>query len=289
MKILYISKGDHVDYQDDCLSIGLKELFESNVVDINKRSHIYDTYDVEKAKTLYGKGMSVTRVIPDIEVDRTDIKNKIKTKYFDFIVYGSIWRCAADIEQVLQYYPKNRVIVVDGEDEQNIHKTFDLGILYFKRELIYKADRLYPISFAIPTNKVVTNTTKMRPCSICTPLDRKTYIYNNERDYYDGYRESCFGVTVKKAGWDCMRHYEILANDCVPVFPDLYKCPELTMVHFPKKLCNDVLCKFENKNTYPAHYFNVYDEYKEMFREHTIKYNTTKALAIYFIDTITKF
>jgi hypothetical protein len=289
MKILYISKGDRVDYQDDCLSIGLKELFESNVVDINKRSHIYDTYDVEKAKTLYGKGMSVTRVIPDIEVDRTDIKNKIKTKYFDFIVYGSIWRCAADIEQVLQYYPKNRVIVVDGEDEQNIHKTFDLGILYFKRELIYKADRLYPISFAIPTNKVVTNTTKTRPYSICTPLDRKTYIYNNERDYYDGYRESCFGVTVKKAGWDCMRHYEILANDCIPVFPDLYKCPELTMVHFPKKLCNDVLCKFGNKNTYPAHYFNVYDEYKEMFREHTIKYNTTKALAIYFIDTITKF
>jgi hypothetical protein len=79
--------------------------------------------------------MTVTRVLPDLEVDRTDITSKIKNRYFDFIVYGSIWRCDDYIQKILQYYPKNQVIAVDGEDETNIHKNFDLGILYFKRKI----------------------------------------------------------------------------------------------------------------------------------------------------------
>ena len=41
MKILYLTKGDHVDYQDDCLLIGLRELFGADVVDYNKRDHNY--------------------------------------------------------------------------------------------------------------------------------------------------------------------------------------------------------------------------------------------------------
>lgn len=286
MKILYISKGDHVDYQDDCLSIGLKELFGADVVDVNKREHIYHTYDKNKALTLYGKGMSVTRVLPDLKVDRTDIGSKIKNRYFDLIVYGSIWRCNSDIEQVLQYYPKNRVIVVDGEDETHINNAYDLGIPYFKRELIYNTTNLFPISFAIPTNKLTKNTTKTRAFAICDPMDRSTYIYNTEEDYYNGYREACFGKTMKKAGWDCMRHYEILANDCIPMFFSLRQCPEKTMTTFPKELFYELENSLGGKHTYPAHYYNVYEEYKERFREHTEKYCTTKTLAQYVINTI---
>ena len=90
MKILYLTKGDHVDYQNDAVLIGLKELFGADVVDYNKQEHNYTTYDAEKASKLYGMGMTVTRVLPDLEVDRTDITSKIKNKYFDYIVYGSI-------------------------------------------------------------------------------------------------------------------------------------------------------------------------------------------------------
>ena len=39
MKILYLTKGDHVDYQNDCLHIGLKEIFGTDVVDYNKQAH----------------------------------------------------------------------------------------------------------------------------------------------------------------------------------------------------------------------------------------------------------
>ena len=37
MKILYLTKGDHVDYQNDALLIGLKELFGADVLDLNKQ------------------------------------------------------------------------------------------------------------------------------------------------------------------------------------------------------------------------------------------------------------
>lgn len=282
MKILYLTKGDHVDYQDDCLLIGLRELFGAEVIDYNKRDHNYESYDKQAAKSLYGMGMSVSRVLPDIKVDRTDITSKIKNKYFDYIVYGSIWRCSDYIDKILEYYPKNKVIAVDGEDETNIHKIFDLGVPYFKRELIHNHERLFPISFAIPTSKVNFNKDKLKDFSYITPLNRKTYIYNNEEDYYKDYNEARLGVTVKKAGWDCMRHYEILANGCLPYFIDIEKCPNQTMVHFPKELCIDLITQMTTKST-PAVYENLVDK----FEQHLLNNNTTKALANYFTKTVT--
>ena len=63
-----------------------------------------------------------------------------------------------------------------------------------------------------------------------------TYIYTNETDYYAEYERSLFAVTKCKGGWDCMRHYEILANGCVPYFEDIERCPQKTMVLFPREL-----------------------------------------------------
>lgn len=280
MKILYVSKGDHVDYQDDCLCIGLKELFGADVIDVNKRSHIYTSYSNEAAKNLYGMGMTVSRVLPDLEVDRTDIGSKIKHRYFDLVVYGSIWRCNSDIQKVLEYYPKHKIAVVDGEDETNIHQIFNLNIPYFKRELVFKHDRLFPISFALPTSKVNFDGIKEREIAICDPRDRLTYIYKNEKDYYNGYRESKYAFTMKKAGWDCLRHYEILGNGCLPIFLDIDKCPNLTMNNFPKTLALEVLDEY-TKNKLPN-----YNEYAPRFKDHFMLNMTTEAIAKNFINTL---
>jgi hypothetical protein len=43
-------------------------------------------------------------------------------------------------------------------------------------------------------------------------------------------------MTTKKAGWDCMRHYEILANNCIPYFQNIEECPSNTMALFDKKM-----------------------------------------------------
>ena len=68
MKILYISKKagkpiDMVDYQDDCLFIGLKELFGEDVVDVNPRIHIYKDFPYDEARNQYGKGFTVTEKV----------------------------------------------------------------------------------------------------------------------------------------------------------------------------------------------------------------------------------
>lgn len=283
MKILYITKGDHVDYQDDCLFIGLRELFGSDVVDYNKRDHNYVTYDETAASKLYGMGMSVSRVLPDIEVDRTDITSKIKNKFFDYVVYGSIWRCNDYLSKILEYYSPNQIVAVDGEDETDIHTSHKQGILYFKRELTENKDGIFPISFSLPTSKInFVKTNKTRPKAICDPRDRSTYIYKNERDYYGGYAESQFAVTTSKAGWDCMRHYEILGNGCIPWFINLKNCPKQTMVSFPKQLCLNVQEKFE-QGIGPE---TIYEDYISLFEDHVINNNTTKAEATKFVNTI---
>jgi hypothetical protein len=282
MKILYLTKGDHVDYQNDALLIGLKELFGADVLDLNKQEHNYENYDVERASKLYGMGMTVTRVLPDLNVDRTDITSKIVNRYFDYIVYGSIWRCSDYLDEILKYYPTNKIIAIDGEDETNIHPSYNKGIVYFKRELIYDKPRLFPINFAIPMCKINFNTSKVKDQAFITPLDKSTYIYKNEKDYYNDYNQSRFGVTVKKAGWDCLRHYEILGNGCIPVFHNIDKCPDLTMKFFPKKECLDVLTDLQNKET-PE---NVYNKHIESFKQALYQNCTTTAIAKRLLNTL---
>jgi hypothetical protein len=281
MKILYLTNGNDVDYQNDCLLIGLRQVLGTNLVDYNKQHHNYISYDAKKTSSFHGKGMTVCRVLEDLPIDRTDITSKLKNKYFDYIVYGSIWRCSDHLQKISEIYPKNKIILVDGEDHNFINKEFERGVLYFKRELINEHSRLFPISFAIPDMKINFKTQKLRDFSFITPKDTKTYIYDNESEYYNDYGQSRFGVTMKKGGWDCMRHYEILANGCIPHFLNIENCPVHTMKNFPKKLCAEINSKIDILDK-----SELYDMYIEKFKSHLLKNNTTKCLANYFIDKI---
>ena len=96
---------------------------------------------------------------------------------------------------------------------------------------------LFPITFSIPYEKIVKGIpVKTKIISNLIPGKLETYIYNTEEEYYNEYKTSYFATTCKKAGWDCMRHYEILANGCIPYFIDIEKCPENTMALLPKQL-----------------------------------------------------
>ena len=107
--------------------------------------------------------------------------------------------------------------------------------------------KLYPITFPVPECKIIDDkidkhfSNKTRWLAFIRPDRRGTYIYHDEKSYYNDYRSSFFAYTSKKAGWDCMRHYEILANGCIPLFRDLNKCPENTMTHFPKQLVMEAM------------------------------------------------
>ena len=73
------------------------------------------------------------------------------------------------------------------------------------------------------------------------PGVKATYTFTEEDEYYKDYNTSLFGLTWKKLGWDCFRHYEILFSNSLPIFPDIDKCPPLTMFNFPKNICAKIL------------------------------------------------
>jgi hypothetical protein len=73
------------------------------------------------------------------------------------------------------------------------------------------------------------------------PGDTSNYLFGagEESDYYNMYRQSMFALTTKKGGWDCLRHYEILAAGCIPIFENLDACPPDTLASFPKELLRE--------------------------------------------------
>jgi hypothetical protein len=131
-------------------------------------------------------------------------------------------------------------------------------IKYFKRELIsggfsYGLDRFLPptlhqliplpnhifsISFSIPKEKIYHTDpeTKIKDFpqhlvdqeianhiqnSLHSPTGSNIYSFSTEEEYYQDLRQSRYGITTKRAGWDCLRHYELAANGCVLCFRDL--------------------------------------------------------------------
>jgi len=283
MKILFISAGDNIDYQADCLFVGLREMFGAEVVDANKHHHAYLSHPEAACRQMYGMGMSVTRLLDDIEVDRTDIEAKIRTRYFDLIVFGSIFRNVDFLELVIGNYPADKIIAVDGEDHGRINTlALDFGMLYFKRELSLLQESILPINFAMPTSRFKPNLfNKTRDFSICDPRDRSTYIYKDEASYYGGYREARLAVTTKKSGWDCMRHYEIIANGALPVFLDVEACPAATMVSYEKARCKKIIEDLALKMS-PA---DIYEKHAWAMFSHALVHNTTSALGEYLVNS----
>jgi hypothetical protein len=163
-------------------------------------------------------------------------------------------------------------------------------ILFSWFEVGYSQEKPFPIQFGIPEVKIVHKIPeKTRDFAYIIPGDLKTYIYTEELDYYRGYQQAYFAVTCKKGGWDCMRHYEILANGCIPYFIDLDKCDDDTMVFLPKSLIKEAMNlpgvsflkidfdKFDKKK---------YNEILIKLLNYTRRYLTTKAMAMYLLRQI---
>lgn len=248
MKILFIAKGDLPDYQSDAVFHGGRTLFGENFIDANQIWYMYEDLKnqywkqrVPNEGKSYGRGFTLCGNLKNLPINRDNIKKRILDKEFDYIVYGSFVRCNDYIQDVAKVYPPNKVVLIDGEDNQIIQKQFlKIGNL-FKRELVSKSfKRLHPINFGIPLSKIVEKVSeKTQDWGTVIPGKMDTYIFFDEKSYYEDYQKSYFALTHKKGGWDCLRHYEILANGCVPYFPDIGHCPELTMYNFPKELCEE--------------------------------------------------
>jgi hypothetical protein len=289
MKILYItnhleiakaSGGFINDYQNDLVFYGLRELFGDDVVDSTQIISLYKEYEGKIPQQNLWGGMTTFWLIRDNNIDRTNIEEKIKDRYYDLIIYGAIKRCKNYYDLVSQYYPANKVILIDGNDESDLDPLYHKH-LYFKRELIEDHKNLLPITFGIPTDKLATTTVlKTQEYATCIPGQPETYIFKSEQPYYEDYQKSYYGVTMKKAGWDCMRHYEILGNNCIPYFVGLEDCPKNTLANLPKELlleAKDLARNFDEQK-----YFLILNE---LF-DYTKNNLTTKNLANYILSKI---
>jgi hypothetical protein len=226
---------------------------------------------------LWGKGFTSTFLIDKDTTDRTNIKEKIKDKYFDLIIYGAVKRCLDYYDLVSSIYPNNKIFLIDGDDFGDVN-LLSSKHPYFKRELI--SNKFIPIHFAIPECKITqTFLNKTQEYGSIIP-GQDGYKFDIEQEYYNDYNKSYFGVTMKKAGWDCMRHYEILANHCVPYFLDLESCPKQTLTNLPKELlieARELALNFDQSK---------YDTILNELFNYTKNNLTTKHLAKYILNYV---
>ncbi len=273
--VLFIT-GPSEDYLADGILHGLRSLYGSAVVDYPKCEPLYKNCPNKIFAKIRGHGFTLYRTLDDIEVDRFDIINRLRSGAFDLVVFGNIQRNYATFVEWLPWLQPKSTILLDGEDVQSLapyagywwrrraywsfpkaHKRF----IYFKREwgpntLHYRFYRLlplflcntfydrlhiYPISFSIPESHIIKDITKKTKEFAAHIVDPEIavlfgnhsskYHFTQEAEYYADLQTSRFGITTKRSGWDCLRHYEMAANGCVPCFRDLDLKPSKCAPH----------------------------------------------------------
>ena len=142
----------------------------------------------------------------------------------------------------------------------------------------------YPISFSYchPVEKTIPP--KEKTLATIVPGDFSTYIFHDEAIYYQDYQKSKFGLTKCKGGWDCMRHLEILANRCLPLFEDIESCPRYTMIHHPKELYHEINQRKTELENDPS----LYETYVHKLTDHFNKHLTGEQMVNYVLDVLDK-
>ena len=157
---------------------------------------------------------------------------------------------------------------------------YDIHI-YFNRILSlhnnFQHHNIFPISYSIPEELFTCSQKKTQLVADLIPGKLETYIYNDTDSYYAMYGRANFGITHKKYGWDCLRHYEILANNCIPQFKNLCQCPKNTMITFPKRLI-----QLANKNINQL----SFDKYRKSIYRLSKNVLTCKFSAQYLLDVL---
>jgi hypothetical protein len=117
--------------------------------------------------------------------------------------------------------------------------------LYFLPNFIQRwllPKNVYRISFSIPASKISfidlnfkikyftgnvvdEDFVNLFPEIQLIPLGVGLYKFTNENEYYKDIQNSKFGITTKRSGWDCLRHYEYAANGSVLCFKNYHLKP----------------------------------------------------------------
>jgi hypothetical protein len=248
------------DYLTDAIYLEMKSRDDFEVYDCPAMLHMYSD-SITDRNNITGQGFTLRKKLkgePNI-ISVEDTISKIKSNYFDLVITDSrtmnkwwsdrrlspFYENSVVLKNILlDCYPKNKIILLDGEDQsESILSDFYGKSLYFKRELNTKDDKLNPVGYCFPQQYFRKSTIedKIKSTATVIPGIKSTYIFNNEDEFYEDYTKSLFGLTWRKLGWDCFRHHEIIFSSCLPIFPDINECPEHTLTRYPKDICKKIL------------------------------------------------
>ncbi|CAK8987664.1 unnamed protein product [Durusdinium trenchii] len=163
--------------------------------------------------------------------------------------------------------------------------------------------RFLPVSFAIPKEDVLPCVPeKFMDFAPLVPGLEESYVFPmtsyGEMEYKRMYRESRFGVTKRRAGWETMRIYEILACGSVPYIHAANEIPDAALVYVNKTLLRQAQQLVANAGQPPRDAFSTptvdsldLTKYVALAAEllrHTQQHLTTEALAKYILTSYGK-
>ncbi|MDR3458560.1 MAG: hypothetical protein P4N60_14005 [Verrucomicrobiae bacterium] len=213
MKILFITAPMY-DYLQDSLLVGFRDVFGADCVDWPRKAMMYGEFP-----SVYGRGFTVwSQPIPDVPRAARALPADV-----DLVIYSSYRRqMPIDWRVLVRNRDKApRVVYLDGYDDPFIEPG---PRPYFKRELMAPAPGVLPTGFCVPDRLVrpldVAGKTQLHQTHVQDAefTSETGYKFTEEKDYYDDLARSFFGLTMRKGGWDCMRHYEILAAGALVMF-----------------------------------------------------------------------
>ncbi len=239
MKVLALSDGLY-DYMTATVVLGLVRLLGNNAYFYPRLPYLESAWCEENSAmlgTFWGRGFTMTAHLDrDYSLPREQVTSLLEQGHFDLVIYTRAWGSLPFFNLVLQRYNRDQVVFIDGEDHQSLKLPLTSLGSYFKRELSVYHPKIMPINFGLPDGLVRDPISRpSRRIATVDPRDRSTYIFSTQDTYYDDYQNSYYAITIKKGGWDCLRHYEIMGMGCVPLFLDIRDCPVFTLYDFPKE------------------------------------------------------
>lgn len=89
-RILFLCPG-HQDYLADGILHGLRAILGTDAVDYPKSQHLYVTASDSTRSRLWGKGFTLSGLLPDPEIDRSFVLTRALDGEFDLVIFADIW------------------------------------------------------------------------------------------------------------------------------------------------------------------------------------------------------
>jgi len=163
--------------------------------------------------------------------------------------------------------------------ELKLHRVIDSESLQDRAMDVFRERGVFPISFSNPRRPSGLQGQRLRFLSEVIPGE--PYAFDDENRYLQQYRESYFGLSTKKAGWDCFRHLEIAFAGSIPLVPGIGATPPGVMFAYPKSTWAEILAELSsNGPRIPS------DGLIQNLADYSEEYLSSAAMATYMLDVL---